>query len=88
MTKSRSQQKTLPRYSDFDDKEHYEALQKELRITSKKNRELDDMILRFHIDVKVRSDNEEENEEEAEQVEPPSPTLVTGPQVFALLCSN
>jgi len=84
MTKAKSQQKTLPQYSDFDSEEHYELLQKELRTTSKKNPELDDMILRFHIDVKVKGDNAEANEEGSDEEEPPSPTRATERQVFTL----
>jgi len=73
MTKARSQQKTLPRYTDFDEEEHYQTLQKEVRTTTKKNRELDDMILRFHVDVRVKGDNEEGDEQEHEDKEPSSP---------------
>lgn len=85
MKKAKSQQKTLPQYSDFDGKEHYEVLQKELRTTSKKNPELDEMILRFHIDVKVKGDNEAANEEGIEEEEPSSPSRVTERQVFTLI---
>lgn len=84
MTKAKSQQKTLPQYSDFDTEEHYEVLQKELRTTSKRNPGLDDMILHFHIDVKVKGDNAEENEEGNDEEEPPSPTQATERQVFTL----
>ena len=74
MTKARSQQKTLPRYTDFDEEEHYQTLQKEVRTMTKKNRELDDMILRFHVDVRVKGDNEEGDEQEHEDKEPSSPS--------------
>jgi hypothetical protein len=86
MTKYKSQQKTLPRYNDFDGEEHYQGLQKEVRTTSKKNRELDDMILRFHIDVKVRTDTGQEDGQEDKQgdedEDPPSPSRATERKVF------
>ena len=84
MTKAKSQQKTLPRYTDFDEEEQYQALQKEVRTTSKKNRELDDMILRFHIDVRLRKDrkDKEDDEVEDEKEEPSSPSRCTERQVF------
>jgi hypothetical protein len=83
MTKYKSQQKTLPRYNDFDGEDHYQALQKEVRTTSKKNRELDDMILRFHIDVKVRTDTGQEDRQEDEGEDPPSPSRATERKVFS-----
>ncbi len=84
MTKSKSQQKTLPQYNDFETEEHYEVLQKELRTTSKRNPELDDMVLRFHIDVKVKRDDAEADEEGIDEEEPPSPSRASERQVITL----
>ena len=85
MTKARSQQKTLPCYTDFDEEEHYQTLQKEVRTMTKKNHELDDMILRFHVDVRVKGDNEERDEQEHEDKEPSSPSRITVCQVFLMI---
>jgi hypothetical protein len=85
MTKAKSQQKTLPRYTEFEGEEQYQALQKEIYTTSKRNPELDNMILRFHITVRVRKDDEEANDEEHEEDEPSSPSRLTGRQVYSLI---
>ena len=80
MTKAKSQQKMLPRYTEFEGEEQYEALQKAIRTTTKKNADLDDMILRFHVAVRIRNDDEEENDEEHVD-EPSSPPRLAGRQV-------
>jgi hypothetical protein len=85
MSKATSQRKTLPRYSDFLDEEHYESLQKEVRTTSKKNKELDDMVLRFYINVQLKSANGESNGGDLDRDEPASPSRAEGRQVEALI---
>lgn len=85
MTKAKSQQKTLPLYTDFEGEEQYLALQKAIFATSKKNPQLDDMMLRFHVTVRIRKDEEEENEGGDEEDEPASPSRLTGRQVSSLI---
>ena len=85
MTKAKSQQKMLPHYTDFEGEDQYQAPQKAIRTTTKKNPELDDMILRLHVAVRVRKDDEEANEEEHEEDEPSSASRLTGRQVSSLI---
>ena len=88
MTKATSQRKTLPQYCDFEEEGHYESLQKEVRATSKKNKELDDMILRFYIKVQPKPMDGDANGEESILNEPTSPLRPEGRQVNLFIVSS
>ena len=58
MTLAQSQRKNLPRFNALETEEHYQQIQKDVRSTSRKNPELDNMVLRIHvaIDTKLPDD--------------------------------
>lgn len=57
MTLAKSQFKNLPRFNDLETEEHYQQLQKDVRTTSRKNSDLDNMILRIHVEIRLNSDD-------------------------------
>ena len=57
MTAAKSQQKQLPRYSDLDNESHWEQVQRTIQMAARKNKFLDNVVLRIHVDVRSPIDD-------------------------------
>ena len=61
MTLAQSQRKNLPRFNALETEEHYQQIQKDVRSTSRKNPELDNMVLRIHVAINTKLPDDTSN---------------------------
>lgn len=57
MTRRKAQNINLPKFNAFESEEHYELLQRDIRATARRNPDLDNMVLRFNVDIKLSSND-------------------------------